>query len=105
MAVIMQLRTVGAITEWHHRNLIIEASKMGLRKTEINGIEREKTLLIDMYIQSLSSDGISLKDIANELMLPIEEVTNLVFHLGVVNSSKTDFTPTPPRSPGLKLVK
>ena len=105
MAVIMQLRAVGAITEWHHRNLIIEASKMGLRRTEINGIERERALLLDLYVKSLASDGISLKDIANDLMLPIEEVSNLVFQLGVVNSAKTDFTPTPPKSPTLQLVK
>lgn len=105
MAVIMQLLRVGAITEWHHRNLIIEASKMGLRRAEIDGIERERTLLIDMYIKSLASDGILLKDLAKELMLPIGEVSNLIFQLGVVSSSKEDFTPSRPQSPGLKLVK
>lgn len=43
MAVIMQMRSVNSITEWHHSSLIIEASRRGLRKTEINGIERETT--------------------------------------------------------------
>jgi Zn-dependent peptidase ImmA (M78 family) len=105
MAVIMQLRAVGSISEWQHRNLIIEASKMGLRKTEINGIERERTRLLDMYIQSLASDGTSMKDIAKDLMLPLEEVTNLVFQLSVVNTSKEDYIPTPPRPPRLNLIK
>ncbi|MCE2027023.1 helix-turn-helix domain-containing protein [Sessilibacter corallicola] len=105
MAVIMQLRTVGAITEWHHRNLIIEASKLGLRKTEINGIDREKTLLLEMYLKSLENDGINIKDIANKLSLPLEEITNLIFRFGVVSTGKAKPQSSPPRAPKLQLVK
>ena len=104
MAVIMQFRAVGSITEWHHRNLIIEASKRGLRTTEIDGIDREKSLLLELLFRSMADDGISLKDVAKDLMLPLEEITNLVFQLGVVKPNIDNIVKSPPNRPNLRLV-
>lgn len=104
MAVIMQLRAVGAISEWHHRTLIIEASKRGLRRTEIDGIDREKTLLLKILIDSLETNGVYLKDIAKELMLPLSEISNLVFQVGTVPLSEISLELSEPRRPNLRVV-
>jgi Zn-dependent peptidase ImmA (M78 family)/DNA-binding XRE family transcriptional regulator len=104
MAVIMQLRSVNLITEWHHRSLIIEASRRGLRKTEINGIERETAKLLDLFIQQLSKDGIKLKGIAEDLALPLEEITNLIFKVGLVTNDQPIVTQPNSVKPKLKLV-
>jgi len=103
MALIVHMKNVDGITEWHHRNLIIEASKKGLRSKEINGIERETSLLLDKLLNSLKQEGISIKDIATYLSLPLEEVTNLLFKVGVISGPNTPTGET--KRPNLKLVK
>jgi len=105
MAVIMQMRAVNCITEWHHRSLIIEASRRGLRKTEINGIERETSKLLVILFKQLDIDGIEIKDVAKELALPIEELTNLIFKVGLIISDQEKIEITKPRKPNLKLVE
>ncbi len=105
MALIVQLKNSGAITEWQHRNLIIEASKLGLRKKEINGIESERSGLIKILLDRLHiKEGLTLKDIAETLQLPLEEVTNLIFMMGVVTSKESNSTPSKSSTPFLKLV-
>jgi Zn-dependent peptidase ImmA (M78 family)/transcriptional regulator with XRE-family HTH domain len=105
MSIIMQLRAVGVITEWHHRTLLIEASKLGLRSKEINGIESEKSRLLELLLKSLREDNISLKNIAEDLMLPLQEITNLVFQLGVIKSDKNIIEVSERRKPTLSVVK
>ena len=105
MALIVQLKNSGAITEWQHRNLIIEASKLGLRKKEINSIESERSGLIKILLDRLHiKEGLTLKDIAETLQLPLEEVTNLIFMMGVVTSKESNSTPSKSSAPFLKLV-
>ena len=105
MAVIMQMRAVNCITEWHHRSLIIEASRRGLRKTEINGIERETTKLLAILFEQLALDGIEIKDVAEKLALPIEELTNLIFKVSLINTDQDKVIISKPRRPNLKLVE
>jgi Zn-dependent peptidase ImmA (M78 family) len=105
MALIMQLRAVNSLTEWQHRSLIIEASKMKLRTTEIDGIERETAKFLTLLMKQLESDGVYLRDIAAHLALPIEEISNLIFKVGVVNSDPKKIIISEPRKPALHLVK
>jgi Zn-dependent peptidase ImmA (M78 family) len=104
MSVIMQLRAVNLLTEWHHRSLIIEASKRGLRTCEINGIERESSKLLSMLFEQLDSDGISMKNVAEYLAVPLEEITNLIFKVGLVNTAPDKIKTSEPRRPNLTLV-
>lgn len=93
MALIVQLKNTGVLTEWQYKSLIITASKMGLRTTEINGIPRERSLIIDKLLTSLSNDGITMKSIAKELNLPYDEVSALLFGLAVINTSQVRQAP------------
>lgn len=104
MALIVQMKTVGVLSEWQYKSLIIEASKMGLRTKEIDGIPRETSKLIQNIIESLKSKGISVSDIANELNLPLDEVTSLLFMFGVVSGSNKVINKIPTKRPNLRLV-
>ena len=110
MSLIVQMKNVGVLSEWQYKTLIITASKMGLRTTEINGIPRERSLIIDKLLEALDAEGISMKKMAIELNLPFDEVSALLFGFGVVN------TPSAPKDhqsnhigsktkPHLRLVK
>lgn len=103
MALIVQLNKVGALSDWQYRTLIVEASKLGLRSKEVNGIEREKSLLIEKILSSLNGSNIGLRDIAEELHLPLEEVTNLLFRVGVLLGSGKSLSLVNSR-PTLRLV-
>jgi Zn-dependent peptidase ImmA (M78 family)/transcriptional regulator with XRE-family HTH domain len=85
MALIVQMRNVNVLSEWQYKSLIITASKMGLRTKEIEGIPREQSKLIQTLIDSLKTKGVRVRDIAAELSLPYDEVSSLLFMLGVVS--------------------
>jgi Zn-dependent peptidase ImmA (M78 family)/transcriptional regulator with XRE-family HTH domain len=90
MALIFQMKNIGVISDWQHRSLLIEASKLGLRTTEIEGIPRESSKLIPQLISSLKEQGITIKSIAAELKLPFDEVTSLLFLMGVISGEGTE---------------
>ncbi|TKB53095.1 ImmA/IrrE family metallo-endopeptidase [Ferrimonas aestuarii] len=103
MALIVHMKNVGAITEWHYKNLIIEASKLGLRTNEIDGIERERSKLISKMLLILKKHGVGISDIARNLSLPYDEVSSMLFDFEVVHRNEN-----PTRSnkkPSLRLVK
>ncbi|MFB2661815.1 helix-turn-helix domain-containing protein [Shewanella mangrovisoli] len=102
MALIFQMKNLGVISDWQHRGLLIEASKLGLRTAEIDGIPRESSKLIPQLIKSLKERGITIKNIASELKLPFDEVTSLLFMMGVVNGSGDE--PGVRQKPVLRLV-
>jgi Zn-dependent peptidase ImmA (M78 family)/transcriptional regulator with XRE-family HTH domain len=103
MALIVQMKNTGVLSEWQYKSLIIEASKMGLRTKEIDGIANEKSKLIQTIMENLKTKGIGVSDIARELKLPLDEVTSLLFMFGIVSGkgSSTSFK----KAPKLKLVE
>ncbi|ARP37974.1 helix-turn-helix domain-containing protein [Vibrio cyclitrophicus] len=107
MALIVQMRSVGVLSEWQYKSLIIVASKMGLRTREIDGITREQSHVISKILAALESEGVSIASLAKMLHLPLDEVTSLLFSFGVVHSDFTNTAnrQTPSHKPALRLVK
>lgn len=107
MALIVQMRSVGVLSEWQYKSLIIVASKMGLRTREINGIEREQSLVISKILAALEAEGVSIASLAKMLHLPLDEVTSLLFSFGVIHSDPNDsvIRNVSFRKPTLTLVK
>lgn len=85
MALIVRMKNVGAITEWQYRNLMVEASRKGLKTYEINGIKREKSLVIEKVLSTLAAQNITLPIIGKRLNLPLDEISNLLFKFGVIS--------------------
>ncbi len=107
MSLIVQMKNVGVLSEWQYKSLIITASKMGLRTREIDGIHRERSLIIEKLLDALSSEGISLAKFAEQLALPLDEVSGLLFSIGVVNTINNDISngSSSRTRPNLRLVK
>ncbi|WP_420592127.1 helix-turn-helix domain-containing protein [Bacterioplanoides sp.] len=104
MGLIVHSKNVGILSEWQYRNLIIEASKLGLRKKEIDGIEHEKSGLIPVIMKDLQGSASSdIKFIADDLNLPISEVSNLLF--GVASLSSENSKHSSKSKANLRLVK
>ncbi|BBQ65828.1 ImmA/IrrE family metallo-endopeptidase [Klebsiella quasipneumoniae] len=85
-ALIYRMRQVGAITTWQYNNLVREASARGFRTKEDKIMERERSLIIDSLLESLSKDGITLPVIARKLNVPLGEISNLLFRFGLVST-------------------
>ncbi|CAG9296313.1 helix-turn-helix domain-containing protein [Celerinatantimonas diazotrophica] len=107
MALIVQMKNVGVLSEWQYKTLIIDAGKMGLRTREIDGIDRERSLVIEKILLSLREDGISMSKLAQLLHIPLDELSGLLFSIGLVNSGNTDMNQakTANTRPYLRLVK
>ena len=76
------LHKQGAISDWHYRGYCIELNKFG-REREPHGIEPETSQVWQNILTSLWRDGTTLENIADELKIPMWELSNLLF--GIVS--------------------
>ena len=107
MALIVQMRAVGVLSEWQYKSLIITASKLGLRTRELDGITREQSFVISKILSALDTDGVSIVSLAKSLNLPLDEVTSLLFSFGVVQGEPNGIhkKQASSQAPTLRLVK
>tara|TARA_R110001606_G_scaffold396801_2_gene571632 strand:+ start:1071 stop:2162 length:1092 start_codon:yes stop_codon:yes gene_type:complete len=91
MALVYRLHKLGLLTDWVYRSLCIDLGKMGYRKDEPVGVERETSVVWTKVLTALWSKRITKETVASELHIPLSELENLIFKLaGPPNSSKTD---------------
>lgn len=95
------LHKQGVISDWHYRGYCIELSKYG-RDKEPFGIEPETSQVWQKILTSLWRDGVSLKDIADDLKVPEWELSNLLFGIAAPVGGRGD-GPRPPLR--LRLVE
>lgn len=103
VALIVRMKNVGILTEWQYRTLMVEATKKGLRKAEINGIPRERSLIIDKLLSVLKSDHIDLPKLGSILSIPIDELANLLFKVALLEGGASSSGSVSKR-PDLKIV-
>jgi Zn-dependent peptidase ImmA (M78 family)/transcriptional regulator with XRE-family HTH domain len=104
MALAHRLHEVGLSSDWHYRQLCVELSKRGYRRTEHNGISRESSQVLNKVLAALRADGIRPTAIARELDITTAELNNLVFGL-VLSAQDGGNTTTAPRRPALSIVQ
>lgn len=105
MSLIVQSKNTNVLSEWHYRNLIIEASKLGLRTKEINGIQHERSGLIPVIISELETKfSESLRSVSDNLGFPLEETTNLLFLFTSVENNDQPIKITKKPQPKLRLI-
>lgn len=80
-ALAYRYNSLGLFTEWTYRKICIDIARNGYRTTEPNPIEHETSQLLTKAFDFLSKNGITRKDIANDLHISIDEVNNLTFKL------------------------
>ncbi|MFQ2031941.1 ImmA/IrrE family metallo-endopeptidase [Aeromonas veronii] len=106
MALIVRMKNLSLLTEWQYRSLLVEATGLGYRTGEPNGIDRERSLLFDKLLPALKANGIDIPEISRLLNLPTEEVSALLFRPTAVSIRNDIKIPSYRESkPKLTLVK
>ena len=80
-ALTYRLHMVGALSDWHYQSLFVEISKRGYRKSEPNEGQRETSQVLQKVFAALRREGVTKRDIADELCVTAEELDQLVFGL------------------------
>lgn len=81
MAFTFQLKTLGLISESRYRSICMELSKRGYRRKELDGVDREKSVVWKKIFDQLWSERVSKNDIAKDLKVPVDELEGLVWNL------------------------
>ena len=89
-AVAYRLHEVKALSDWNYRLLYIEIGKRGYRKKEPYESPRETSQLLRKVFDALRADGMTMKDIADELLIRRKEIQELVFGLALTGVPSSD---------------
>jgi len=81
MALTHRLKQIGRVSDWQYRSLCIDLSKRGYRTSEPDGIERQKSVVVQRVLEALWKERITKKEIASDLNIPVDELENLLFKL------------------------
>ncbi|MER5477007.1 XRE family transcriptional regulator [Streptomyces sp. NPDC002734] len=103
LALTYRLRDLEMLSDWQYRNLVVELSKRGYRSGEPGGIQRETSQIFQKVFRSLRDRGITPADIAEELRVQPEELSNYVFGL-TLTAQLGDGLRTVSIRPSLKLI-
>jgi Zn-dependent peptidase ImmA (M78 family)/transcriptional regulator with XRE-family HTH domain len=95
IALTYRAHKVGLISDWKYRDLCVEISMKGYRKSEPNEMPREKSLVWEKVIKMLWAEKTTQRDIATALDIPVAEVSDLLF--GVLNNTSPTNPPDPSR--------
>ena len=101
-----RMHELGLMSAWHYKHFSIELSRRG-RSNEPEPLGRETSAILKKALSSLLEDGVTLRDVARELALPVNEVQALAFGLHVVEGNGARGGPAEPggsRGAHLRLV-
>lgn len=104
MALNKRLYELGLITDWGYRSNAKNLSRLGYRRTEMDGIPRETSQLLTKVFAALRADDVNPCDIAKDLDFGVDELNKHVFGL-VLTALRGGSAPSPPARPGLHLVE
>lgn len=76
-----RLHALGMTTDWTYRTLCIQIAEAGYRTREPNGAVHEKSILLEKVFSALRDEGITKTNVADELLIPIDEMNALTFGL------------------------
>lgn len=95
---------LGLLSEWHYKSLAIEIQSRGYRTSEPGGSERERSKIWEKLFSSLREEGKGKAWLAQELHLPVSEISELLFGLVTSSVEGDSFNRTPQRRGHLRLV-
>lgn len=79
-----RLHDVGILSDWHYRQLCIEISQLGYRRSEPVGIPHETSQLLAKVFKALRAEGVGKAQIAEELDIEAKELDAMVFGLTMI---------------------
>lgn len=84
MALTYRLNELAFLTEWEYRNLCIELSRRGFRRSEPGGVMHESSLLLSKVLQSLRRKGVGTSGLAAEIGISVRELGSYLLGLVVM---------------------
>jgi len=81
MALTHRLHELELLTDWGYRSACVQLSRMGYRRAEPEGIQRESSQLLGKVFRSVRADGMTPARIAAELGISPAELLGHVFGL------------------------
>jgi Zn-dependent peptidase ImmA (M78 family)/transcriptional regulator with XRE-family HTH domain len=106
IALAHRLYEVGLSTEWHYRTTCIELARRGYRSAEPSGASRETSQVLNKVFRAMRSEGVSPANIAGDLHLAPNDLSDLVFGLVVTSiSGNGESGGDRPQRPQLNLVR
>ena len=102
MALAHRLHELHLVSEWRYRDLCIELSRRGYRRTEPDGVAHEISQALGKVLRALRSSGVSAEDIAADLGWRLEDLHALVF--GLTLTAQTGGTRSEPTYPPAALT-
>lgn len=79
LALAYRWHELGLLTDWHYRQVCIEAQKRGYRRREPNAIDRETSQVLRKALAHLWSQRVTPAQIAASFDWPSNELANLTF--------------------------
>lgn len=83
-AYVVRMNTLGQLSEWQYRSLFKQLSQRGYRKKEPLDHQKEQSKILDVVLNELRSENVSLLKISDELSLSEIDLVELCFDLTTV---------------------
>jgi Zn-dependent peptidase ImmA (M78 family) len=80
-ALVYRLHKVGALGDWHYRNLYVEMAQCGYLIEEPESGPRETSQLLPKILSLLYEEGITRSQVAKALCIPLSKLEELMFGL------------------------
>jgi len=105
-ALAYRMLELGLLTDWEHRSIYQTLHRRGYATSEPKEIGRESSYILAKVLDEMRTEGISKKDIANELAIPSDEIDKLMFGLvlTVLAGGKKHSQTTSSQRPNLRVV-
>jgi Zn-dependent peptidase ImmA (M78 family) len=103
MALTHRLYELDLLSEWGYRTACVQLSRLGYRRSEPKGIQRESSQLLSKVFRSARDDGVTSATIAADIGITSDELKDHVFGLTLTTLAGDRHNSEPPRG-GLQLV-
>lgn len=93
MALTHRLNELGLLTEWGYRSCCVQLSRLGYRRSEPKGIQRESSQLLTKVFKRLREEGVRTTNIADDIGISPDELQAHIFGLTLTSVSARRRTP------------
>lgn len=76
-----RLHALGITSDWIYRTLCIQLAEHGYRTNEPDPSTHEKSQILEKVFSALRAEGVTRKNVADELLIPIDEINSATFGL------------------------
>lgn len=103
-ALTVRMYKTGMLSDWQYRTIFKQLSQAGLRSSEIDDEQRERSKVLEFCFQDLLKQGKTVKSVSEELFFSENDIKELIFDLATVSINGGNAAPIGNRSFAPRLV-